>query len=392
MVLLRGDREGTEALATFLDRGGAITADEARTRALSVREDDLSDLLFTSGTTGHPKGVMTTHGQNVTTYDAWTGLAGLRAGDRYLVVNPFFHSFGYKAGWLACVLRGATILPQAVFDVPEVLRRIEADRVTVMPGPPTLFQSILAHPDRARFDLSSLRLATTGAAVIPVELIRRMREELGIDVVVSAYGLTETCGTVSMCRADDPPEIVARTSGRAIPGVEVKIAGDTGDEVPRGEPGEVLVRGFNVMKGYFDEPGETAAAIDADGWLHTGDVGEMDAAGNIRITDRKKDMFIVGGFNCYPAEIENLMLAHPGIAQVAVVGIPDERLGEVGCAFVVPKPGVSLAADVIVAFCRETMSNFKVPRRVEIVDALPTNATGKVTRFVLRDRATGSGR
>ena len=387
IVMLRGAAPGARGFEEFLARGEGVSAGAADARAAEVSPEDLSDMLFTSGTTGRPKGVMTAHGQNLRVFATWTDCVGLREGDRYLIVNPFFHSFGYKAGWLSCLMRGATALPHAVFDVPAVLERIAKERVTVMPGPPTLFQSILSYPERARFDVSSLRLAVTGAASIPVELIRRMQGELGIETVITGYGLTETCGTVSMCRQGDDAETIATTSGRAIPGIEVRCVGADGREVPRGTPGEVVVRGYNVMRGYFEDEAETRATIDAEGWLHTGDVAVMDARGYLRITDRLKDMFIVGGFNCYPAEIENLMYAHPAIAQVAVIGIPDERMGEVGMAFVVPVPGRRPDPAEIVAWCREHMANYKVPRRVEIVDALPQNASGKVTKFVLRERA-----
>ena len=389
IVVLRDGAPGATPWPEFLATGATIPEAEVRARAAAVSPDDLSDLLFTSGTTGQPKGVMTTHGQNLRAFAAWSELVGLRAGDRYLVVNPFFHAFGYKAGWLACLMRGATVLPHAVFDVPAVLERIARERVSVLPGPPTLYQSILAHPDRDRSDLSSLRLAVTGAAAIPVELIRRMREELGFETVITGYGLTECCGIVSMCRFDDDPETIAHTSGRAIPDIEVRCVDRDGKEVPRGEPGEVVVRGYNVMKGYFEDPAETAKTIDERGWLHTGDVGVMDERGYLRITDRIKDLFIVGGFNCYPAEIENLMYASGLFAQVAVIGVPDPRQGEVGMAFVVPAPGRDVTPERVIAWCRENMANYKVPRRVEIVRELPVNAAGKVMRFALRERAAG---
>ena len=386
-LLLAGAEPDAEDFEDFVAAGEGIAAGEARERALAVAPDDVCDILFTSGTTGRPKGVLTSHRQNLRGFEAWTELIGLRAGDRYLVVNPFFHAFGYKAGWLACLLRGATCLPHAVFDVPRILARVAEERVSVLPGPPAIFQSILMHPRRADCDLSCLRLAVTGAAAVPVELVRRMRSELGFETVITGYGLTEASGIVTMCRAEDDAETIATTSGRAIPGVEVRCADAAGRELPRGEPGEVLVRGYNVMRGYFEEPEETAAAIDAQGWLHTGDIGVMDARGYLRITDRVKDMFIMGGFNCYPAEIEGLLFAHPEIAQAAVIGIPDERMGEVGMAFVVPRPGTRPEPDAIIAWCREQMANYKVPRRIEIVDALPLNAAGKVEKFALRERA-----
>jgi acyl-CoA synthetase (AMP-forming)/AMP-acid ligase II len=387
VLLLRGESEHGAPWSGFLAAGEAVAEDHARERALAVTPDDLSDLLFTSGTTGNPKGVMTAHGQNLQVFDVWSRGVGLREGDRYLITAAFFHSFGYKAGWLACLIRGATAIPHQVFDAVAVMERVSKEGIQVMPGPPTIYQSLLASPERDRFDLSSLRLAVTGAAAIPVELVHRMRQELGFEQVITAYGLTESCGTVTMCSADDDAETIATTSGRAIPEVEVRCVGEDGNQVAAGEPGEVVLRGYNVMRGYFNDPEETAKAIDADGWLHTGDIGVMDERGYLRITDRIKDMFIMGGFNCYPAEIEGLMFRHEGIAQAAVIGVPDERMGEVGMAFVVPVPGVKLVPEEIVAWCRDNMANYKVPRAVRIVEALPTNAGGKVMKFVLREQA-----
>ena len=390
IIVLRGNApEGTVSYDAFLELASEAPPNAATDRASEVRPDDLADILFTSGTTGKPKGAMCTHAQNLRTFDQWSSIVGLREGDRYLIVLPFFHSFGYKAGWFSALMRGATVFPEAVFDVNVVLRRIEQDAITMLPGPPALYQSMLLHPDRARFDISSLRLAVTGAAVIPVELIHRMKDELGFDTVITAYGLTESCGVVSMCRLDDDAETIATTSGRAIPDVEVRIIDREGKAVPANQPGEIVVRGYNVMKGYFEADDDTKRAIDAEGWLHTGDIGTMDERGYLKITDRLKDMFIVGGFNAYPAEIENTLLQMPGVGEAAVIGVPDERLGEVGMAFVVPAPGQALAADAVISWSRKNMANFKVPRRVEIVEALPRNATGKVVKFKLRELAHG---
>jgi acyl-CoA synthetase (AMP-forming)/AMP-acid ligase II len=351
-----------------------------------VSPDDLSDILFTSGTTGRPKGAMTSHAQSCRAYWSWSEVVGLAASDRYLVVAPFFHCFGYKAGWLACLMRGATVLPQPTFDVPAVLARIPRDRVSVLPGPPALYQMLL-NADRSGADLSSLRLAVTGASSIPVQLIHDMRDILGFDTVITGYGLTEATGIATMCRFDDDPETIAQTSGRAIPDVEVKVVDPEGQEVPRGEPGHVLVRGYNVMRGYLDEPQQTASAV-VDGWLHTGDIGVMNPRGYLRITDRLKDMFIVGGFNAYPAEIEHGLLEHPAIAAAAVIGIPDPRLGEVGMAFLVAARGAVAPDEAeLIAWCRERMANFKVPRRVMFLDALPRNASTKVVKFALRELA-----
>ncbi len=387
IVLMRGNRADGQSWGDFLSAGAGVSESAARERAAAVAPEDPSDILFTSGTTGKPKGVMTGHEQNLRAFAAWSEVVGLRSDDRYLIVNPFFHAFGYKAGWLSSILRGATILPHRVFDVPAVLERIGRDRVSVLPGPPALYQSILAHPELASFDLSNLRLAVTGAAAIPVELIHKMRDVLGFETVITGYGLTEACGIATMCRHDDDPETIATTSGRAIPGTEVMCMDDAGNEVPRGEAAEVVVRGYNVMQGYFADEAATAETVDSEGWLHTGDVGVMDERGYIRITDRIKDMFIMGGFNCYPAEIENMLVARDDITMAAVIGVPDERMGEVGMAFVVPAPGSRPAPEEVIAWCRENMANYKVPRYVEVIDELPVNAMNKVQKFVLRERA-----
>ena len=375
---------GTPQWDAFLARAGDADAREAVARAAALRGDDIADIMFTSGTTGEPKGVMSSHAQDIKVFSEWSAIVGLGPQDRYLIVNPFFHAFGYKAGWLSCLLTGAVILPMAVFDAGEVIRRIAEDRVSVLPGPPTLFQSMLAHPALDRARTATLRIAVTGAANVPVSLIERMRDELGFRTVITGYGLTESTGTVSMCRPGDDPATIARSCGAPLPGVEVRVADEAGREVARGVEGEILVRGYNVMQGYLDDPVATAAAIDAEGWLHTGDIGTMDERGYLRITDRKKDMFIVGGFNCYPAEIESLISAHPQVAQVAVVGVPDERMGEVAAAWVVPRAGAVIDTAAFTAWCRDNMANYKVPRQVHVVEALPTTASGKVQRFALR--------
>jgi acyl-CoA synthetase (AMP-forming)/AMP-acid ligase II len=375
-----------ETWEAFLGAGasGEVTDVAVAARRATVQPDAVADLLFTSGTTGKPKGVICAHEQTLRTVATWANVVGLGPDDRYLAINPFFHSFGYKAGIVAWLVTGGVLVPMPVFDVPEAMRLITEHRISMLPGPPTLYQTILNHPERAQLDSSSLRLAVTGAASVPVSLVEQMRTDLGFDTVITAYGLTEGCGFATMCRRSDDATTIATTSGRAMPGIEVQVVGEGGDAQPAGEPGEVVVRGYNVMRGYFEDPGATAEAVDADGWLHTGDVGVMDERGYLRITDRIKDLFIVGGFNAYPAEIESLLLDHPHVAQVAVVGIPDERMGEVGAAFVVAATGTTPDPDEIVAWAREHMANYKVPRLVRVVDALPFNAGGKVMKFQLR--------
>ena len=392
-----GDRDGSapppEGAVTweaFLAAGDHVDDATLEAARSAVGPDDLGDIIFTSGTTGRPKGVMTSHRQSLRAFTDWSGVVGLTHGDRYLVVNPFFHTFGYKAGILACLLRGSTIVCEPVFDAARVLERIGEERISMLPGPPTLYLTILEHPRRHEVDLSSLRLAVTGAATVPEEMVRRMHSDLGFDVVVTGYGLTEATGVVTMCRAGDDPAVIAATSGRAIPGVEVQVVGEDGAPLPVGGAGEVVCRGYNVMLGYHDDPEATAEAV-RDGWLHTGDIGVLDAAGYLRITDRLKDMFIVGGFNAYPAEIERVLSNHPAVAQVAVVGVPDERLGEVGHAWVVPRADVDHSAlvDDLMTYSREHLANFKVPRSFHLVDVLPTNASGKVLKYELRQQPPG---
>lgn len=388
IVVLRGNPpEGTVAFADFLAGGAAVDPAAVDARVAALGPDDLSDILFTSGTTGAPKGVMCTHGQVLRGYADWAGVVGLRADDRYLVINPFFHAFGYKAGIIAALTVGATLVPEAVFDVPAAMASIAAERISMIPGPPTLYQAILNHPSFDPAALSTLRLAVTGAAVVPHQLIADMRDVLGFETVITGYGLTESCGIAAMCRHDDDVDTIAGFSGRAIPGVELRTVDASGATTEPMQPGELLVRGYNVMKGYFEDPERTAETVDADGWLHTGDVAVMDERGYVRITDRTKDMFIVNGFNVYPAEVETLLLDHPAIAQVAVVGVPDQRAGEVGVAYAVAAPGVELEADEVRSWAKDHMANFKVPSRVEVVDALPLNASGKVLKYELRERA-----
>ncbi len=384
-----------DILADCRDQGAALLdspafVDELVRKQEGVTPDTVSDILFTSGTTGKAKGVVTQHGQNLRAFSQFAEILGLEANDRYLIINPFFHSFGYKAGWLATMIAGATAYPMAVFDVPSVMAAVEQHQINVMPGPPTLFQSILDHPDFDADKLTTLSKATTGAAVIPTQLIEDMRQRLGIDTVITAYGLSESCGLVSMCRRGDDAATIATSSGRAIPGVEVAIMDHDGQAVAAGEVGEIVVRGFNVMQGYFEDPDATRDTVDSAGWLHTGDLGFLDTSGNLHITDRLKDMYICGGFNCYPAEIEQQLLQHPDIAQAAVIGAPDSRLGEVGAAFLVPAQGSSPPAEALIAWCREHMANYKVPRHIVWTTHLPLNATGKVVKPELRKQFISS--
>jgi len=359
----------------FMARGADLGAADAR--AAAVKPDDVSDILFTSGTTGRSKGALCAHRQSLAGSAAWAECGQITSDDRYLCINPFFHNFGYKAGILACLQTGATLIPQLTFDPEQAMRMVTDHRITVLPGPPTIYQVLLDNPKRADYDLTSLRFAVTGAAVVPVVLIERMQTELDIDIVLTAYGLTEANGFGTMCTADDNAVTVATTCGRPIADFELRI----------GEHDEVLLRGPNVMLGYLDDPEATAAAIDSDGWLHTGDVGRVDEAGNLSITDRLKDMYISGGFNVYPAEVEQVLARLDGVVESAVIGVPDDRLGEVGKAFVVAKPEAKLDAETVIAYTREHLAKFKTPTTVEFLDVLPRNPGGKVVKPLLRERS-----
>jgi HIP---CoA ligase len=368
----------------FIARG--TDRDAVLARAAAVTPDDVSDVLFTSGTTGRSKGVLCAHRQSLSASASWAANGKITSEDRYLCINPFFHNFGYKAGILACLQTGATLIPHLTFDPPRALQAIEQHRITVLPGPPTIYQTLLDHPARNDYDLSSLRFAVTGAATVPVVLVERMQSELDIDIVLTAYGLTEANGMGTMCRAEDDAVTVATTCGRPFADFELRIdsaePGESGSET-----GEVLLRGPNVMLGYLDDAAATAAAIDADGWLHTGDIGAVDAKGNLRITDRLKDMYICGGFNVYPAEIEQVLARLDGVADAAVIGVRDERLGEVGRAFLVIRPGAELDEQSVIAYTREHLANFKAPRSVRFVNELPRNSGGKVLKPQLRELA-----
>jgi HIP---CoA ligase len=379
-----GSDEAAMSLASFLDGAAGVDPGQVEQRSAALTPGTLCDIVFTSGTSGTPKGVMTSHEAAVRTSEAWATGVGLRARDRYLIVNPLFHSFGYRAGLMACVIKQATMIPQAVFDVEATLRTGQAERITVLPGPPTLFYSILGHPRRGDFDLSTLRLVTTGASTVPKALMYRIRRELGVPTVTSPYGLTEVAGTATICPPGTSVEKVSTTVGTAIPGTEVAIVDDGGRALPAGQDGEIVIRGYNVMLGYFEEPAATAEAIDAGGWLHTGDLGHLDEEGYLTVTGRVKDVFQTGGFNVYPVEVEQMLATHPMIAEAAVIGVPDDRLGEVGHAFVVPAPGCSPVAQDVIAFARERIANFKVPRAVTVISELPHTPLGKVQKFRLQ--------
>ncbi|MEA1652890.1 AMP-binding protein [Nitrospirillum sp. BR 11164] len=368
----------------FLADGDTMTDAQLAARAAAVTPDDRADIMFTSGTTGQAKGALFDHKRSLGGGRAWHGITGMTADDRYCVFGPFSHNASYKAGWVSGLMTGSTVYWPEAYDGEAVLDLIAANRITVMAAPPTVWQEVLAHPNRPDWDISSLRFISTGGTTIPMELMRRLRRELPGTIVSTGYGMTECCGSATQTLPDDDIERVAHTVGKAIPGTEVRVADRASRPVPAGQAGEVLIRDDKLLIEYLDSPEATRAALDADGWLHSGDIGVFDADGYLKITDRLKDMYIVGGFNVYPAEIERQMGSLDGLHACAVVGVPDGRLGEVGHAFIVRSAGSTLTEAEVIAWSKTNLANYKVPRGVTFVDALPMNATGKILKFALK--------
>ena len=388
IIVFRADSAKLSGIETgwnaFLAEGRAISAATLAERAAAVGPDDLADIMFTSGTTGLPKGALFDHKRSLGGARAWRGIADMTADDRYCVFGPFSHNASYKAGWVAGLMAGATIYWPDAYDGKSILDLIAGNRITVMPAPPTVWQEMLAHPNRRDWDISSLRFLSTGATTIPIELMRRLRAETEIEVLSTGYGMTECGGSATHTLPTDDIGRVAYTVGKAIPGTEIRIADTAGRPVPAGTAGEVLIRDGKLLIEYLDNPAATRDAIDAEGWLHSGDVGLLDVDGYLKITDRLKDMYIVGGFNVYPAEIERQMSSLPGLHQCAIIGMPDERLGEVGHAFIVRAAGSSLSEAEVLAWSKANLANYKIPRRVTFLDALPMNTTGKVLKYALK--------
>jgi acyl-CoA synthetase (AMP-forming)/AMP-acid ligase II len=369
----------------FLAAGEAVPPEEAIATRDSIPADSPSDIILTSGTTGEPKGVVTAHAQNVLAWTRYVRHLKLADGERTNATLPFFHNFGLKAGFLISVLLGGACICDATFDPGRLARTIEQERVSYLPGTPTMFAALLDIRAREGSGLQSLRRCLVAGAMVPVELVARIKQELGIEVF-TGYGLSEVAGGVSLTPPGATPERVAEWAGSIVEGIEIRVVDEDGADLPNGEPGEILVRSDCTMVGYLHDTAATKATVDGAGWLHTGDIGVVDDEEYVKIVDRKKEMFIVGGFNAYPAEIEGLLLGQGSIARVAVVAMPDERLGEVGVAFVVPSPGAALDAEDVRTWARENMSNYKVPRKVFVVDTLPLNASLKVVKGELRER------
>jgi fatty-acyl-CoA synthase len=390
-VIIRSDKSfpGMLNYAEVLESGKDYASSDAVKKAQQkVKPEDTYIIPFTSGTTGFPKGVVTTNYQYSRIMEAVSNRFQMEDKDRILVVSPFSHNMGNMTGMLLGACNGACIVPMEQFDPGEALRLIEEERVTKFTGSPTMYIMMLDHPDFPKRKIG-IKAAVIGGADVSPELVRTIIAKMGIKDLINAYGLTENTGVSTMTQPGDPPEVIAYTAGKLIfPDCELKVLDpDTGKEVPRGTQGEICSKGFFVMKEYYKQPEETKKAFNKDGWFRTGDLGIMDEKGYIKITGRLKDMFITGGVNAYPAEIENFLMTHPKISMVSVVGVPDRRMGEVGMAFIKLKEGQTATAEEIIAFAREKMANYKAPKYVKFVNDFPMTATGKVQKFVLKESA-----
>jgi HIP---CoA ligase len=398
------DPEGARPWPDIIAAGASVSGQELAERTEVQSGEDVVVVQFTSGTTGQPKGALLRQGPMLATAMTWADVVGMGHGDVYPVAYPLSHIGGYKTGLLTTLAARATAILFPVVTSETLVAAVSAHHPTIINGPPPVLRSLLSAVEEGRISAATrIRVAVTGSSIVPPPLLRELSRLLGVTDVINAYGLTEATGVCMMTRRGDPLELVCETVGTAIDGVQLRIASAAAapvDYSPAGAPagtadpdrsagtaeiGEIEVRGHNVMAGYLDDPSATAEVMD-DGWLRTGDIGWIGDDGYVRIAGRAKDMVVVGGFNVYPAEVEHVLADHPDVLEAAVVGIPDERLGEIAVAFVVPLSAAPVP-DALVVWCRDRLADFKVPRRVWIIDSLPRGAVGKIAKLDLRERA-----
>jgi fatty-acyl-CoA synthase len=388
VIQLGRDRvAGTYSFAEVMGKGGG--ANRARLDAISRRldADDAINIQFTSGTTGAPKGATLTHRNIVNNARFCAAAMELGRDDRLAIPVPFYHCFGMVVGNLAAVAAGATmVFPGEAFDALETLQALAAERCTAVHGVPTMFGAMIDHPRFAEFNLKALRTGIMAGAPCPVELMKRVVSQMHAREITIAYGMTETSPVSFQSDTKDSLERRVSTVGRIHPHVEVKIVDAEGRTVPVGETGELLTRGYSVMKGYWNDPERTAEAIDGDGWMHTGDLATIDAQGYCNIVGRVKDMLIRGGENVYPREVEEFLFTHPKVQSVQVFGVPDAKYGEEVCAWIVPRPGEAPGEEEIREFCRGQIAHYKIPRYVRIVAELPMTVTGKAQKYIMREK------
>jgi fatty-acyl-CoA synthase len=374
----------------LLERADECTSDQLAAREASLDHRDPINIQYTSGTTGLPKGATLTH-RNILNNGFFVGEAcRFTEHDRVCIPVPFYHCFGMVMGNLGSLTHGSCmVIPNDAFDPVTVLQTVHDERCTVLYGVPTMFIAELAVDDFDRYDLGSLRTGIMAGSPCPVEVMKQVIDRMHMHDVTIAYGMTETSPVSTQTGADDSVDRRVSTVGRVHPHVEIRVADpDTGATLPRGTAGEFQTRGYSVMRGYWDEPEKTAHAVDADGWMHTGDLAVMDDEGYVNITGRIKDLIIRGGENISPREVEEFLYGHPDVVDVQVVGVPDAKYGEEVCAFVRVRPGASVSPDDVRDFCRGRIAHFKVPRHVLVIDEFPMTVTGKIQKYKLRDRAT----
>ena len=386
-VICRSDKtyQGMFSLEEALELGDTVDDGLLEEREQMIEGEDVVCIPYTSGTTGFPKGVMTSNSQYLKEIYDIAMRMNAREGDRFCATTPFTFNFGNVFGPLMGTMFGGCTVPLAYFDPEKVLEVIEKEKCTNVTGTPTIYIEILRHPKFDQYDLSSLRTGVIGAAPSPVKLIEDIIERAGIKGLCAGYGMTENSGATTFTKAGDLPEIIATTVGKPLPDVEIKIVEpDTGVDLGRERQGELCTRGYLIMKGYYKMPEETAKTMDDDGWFHTQDLGVITKEGNLKITGRLKDMFISGGTNVYPAEVESFLFKHPKVGQVSVVGVPDQKMGEVGMAFIILSQGEKSSPEEVIEFCKGKIANYKIPRYVEFIDEFPLTAIGKVKKFELQ--------
>ncbi|WP_249727058.1 AMP-binding protein [Bacillus paralicheniformis] len=389
-IILMGDKRhpGMYLWDDILKLSGSVSVKALDHRMERLKEHDVINMQYTSGTTGFPKGVMLTHSNLANNAANIAECMNLLRKDRMCIPVPFFHCFGCVLGTLACVTAGATMVPVQEFNPKEVLSAVETEKCTALHGVPTMFIAELNDQDFASYDLSSLRTGIMAGSNCPIEVMKKVINNMGMSEITIAYGQTEASPVITQTRVNDSLKRRVETVGRALPNVEVKITEPgTNQEVARGVQGELCTRGYHVMKGYYKNSEDTAAVIDEDGFLHTGDLAVMDEEGYCRITGRLKDMIIRGGENIYPREIEEFLYKHPNILDVQIVGVPDETFGEEISAWIKLKSGASMTADELKEYCKGKIARYKIPRYIAFVEEFPMTASGKVQKFKLREQA-----
>jgi len=379
---------GMNNFNTILELGSQVSDAELAAVEATLDCHEVINMQYTSGTTGFPKGVMLTHYNVINNGFNIGECMRFTEKDRLCIPVPFFHCFGCVLAVMACVTHASTMVPVEIFDPLKVLQTIEKERCTAVHGVPTMFIAELEHPEFSKFDLTSLRSGIMAGSNCPIEVMKKVISEMHASEITIAYGQTESSPVITQTRTDDPIELRVATVGRALPDVEVKIVDiETGATLPPGKQGELCTRGYLVMKGYYKMPEETAKAIDAEKWLHTGDLAIMDENGYCKITGRIKNMIIRGGENIYPREIEEFLYTHPKVSDVQIYGVPDRKYGEQVMAAIVLKKGVEMTEDEVKGFCKDRIANYKIPRYVKFVDGYPMTASGKIQKFKLREMA-----